>query len=147
MALCLRTASPSVADPDPNAAMNSRVGALAGLHVLVIEDDRDARDILTMVLQYFGAMITAVRRASDGLQVLRNISPDVVVADIQLPDHDARWVKRGALSRGIDVPFIAISANDYDPERLAEEGFDAYLRKPLDHGRLVDTILAVARSR
>jgi CheY-like chemotaxis protein len=126
---------------------DSRIGSLAGLHVLVLEDDRDARDILTMVLQYFGALVTTVRTAAEGLQILRNISPDVVVADIQLADRDATWVTQEARKRGFNVPFIAVSAHDYDPRELNAQGFEAYLRKPLDHVRLVDTILAVVRSR
>ena len=127
--------------------MDSRVGALTGLHILVIEDDRDARDILSMVLQYFGGLVTAVKTADEGLQCLRNIIPDVVVADIQLPDHDAPWLVAEARRRGFIVPFVAISAADFDPNALAEHGFESYLRKPIDHALLVDTVLAVARGR
>jgi hypothetical protein len=48
---------------------------------------------------------------------------------------------------GSRVPFIAISEQDYDPRDLERAGFAAYLRKPLDHNKLVDTILAVVRRR
>ena len=127
--------------------MDSRVGALSGLHVLVIEDDRDARDILSMVLQYFGGLVTAVKTANEGLQCLRNVIPDVVVADIQLPDHDAPWLVREARTRGFTVPFVAISAADFDLDTLGDQGFESYLRKPIDHAQLVDTVLAVVRGR
>ena len=127
--------------------MDSRVGALAGLHILIIEDDRDARDILSMVLEYFGGLVTAVKTADEGLQCLRNVIPDVVVADIQLPDHDAPWLIREARGRGFGVPFVAISAADFDPDALSDAGFESYLRKPIDHARLVDTVLAVVRGR
>jgi DNA-binding response OmpR family regulator len=137
--------SQPVADRDPFQRIDSRIGALADLHVLIVEDNRDARDILAMVLQYFGAMVTAVRTAADGLSHLRSVMPDVVVADIQLPDHDAPWLTGEARRRGFTVPFIAISAGDFDATALAEQGFEAYLRKPVDHVRLVDTILAVVR--
>jgi DNA-binding response OmpR family regulator len=52
-----------------------------------------------------------------------------------------------ARRRGIRVPFIAVSGRDFNPRELERAGFAAYLRKPLDHKKLVDTILAVVRSR
>jgi CheY-like chemotaxis protein len=70
-----------------------------------------------------------------------------VVADIQLPDHDAPWLVREARSRGFTVPFVAISAADFDPDILGDQGFESYLRKPIDHAQLVDTVLAVVRGR
>ena len=127
--------------------MDSRVGALSGLHILVIEDDRDARDILSMVLHYFGGLVTAVRTADEGLQCLRNIIPDAVVVDIHLPDHDAPWLVSEARTRGFGVPFVAISAADFDPGVLSDHGFESYLRKPIDHAQLVDAVLAVVRGR
>ena len=60
----------------------SREGVLYGLHVLVVEDDADAREILTSVLTYFGAFITAVPSAEDALRHLRAVRPDVVVTDV-----------------------------------------------------------------
>ena len=136
-----------VGDTDPNPSLDSRVGALTGLHILIIEDDRDARDILSMVLQHFGGLVMAVKTANEGLQCLRNIIPDVVVADFQLPDHDASWLVSEARRRGFSVPFVAVSAADFDPSILSDYGFESYLRKPIDHAQLVDTVLAVVRGR
>jgi DNA-binding response OmpR family regulator len=125
--------------------MDTRVGALAGLHVLVVEDNNDARDILSMVLQYFGALVTAAADAAGALKDLRRIAPDVVVADIQLPDHNAPWLIRATRRLPSAVPFILVSALDHDPATMSDWDFEAYLRKPVDHVKLVDTILAVTR--
>jgi len=122
--------------------MDTRVGCLTGLHVL--EDDRDARAILTEVL-YLGALVTATETASEALRILRAISPAVIVADIQLPDHSAPWLVREAKARGFTVPFVAVSGLDFDERELLAQGFEAYLRKPVDYLVLVDTLLAVAR--
>ena len=119
------------------------VGALAGLHVLVVEDNRDARQIFSGVLTYYGAYVTSVATAAAGLSHLRAIKPDLVLADFQLPDHDAAWLVRQAARRDIRVPFVAVSGADLDERQL--QGFEASLRKPVDHGRLVETILAVVR--
>jgi CheY-like chemotaxis protein len=134
-----------VGQHDPLGDIDSRVGALADLHVLVVEDDRDGREILAVVLRYFGALVTAVPDAEAALRHLRTIIPDIVLTDMQLPDRDGAWLAREALSYGLRVPFIAVSAHDFDERVLAREGFEAYLRKPIDHVRLVDLILAFAR--
>ena len=125
--------------------MDTRVGALAGLHVLVVEDNNDARDILSMVLRYFGALVTTAVNAAEALQSLRTVAPDVVVADIQLPDHNAPWLIRAARRLPSTVPFIVVSALDHDPATMSDWDFEVYLRKPVDHVQLVDTILAVTR--
>ena len=124
---------------------DTRVGALAGLHVLVVEDNRDARQILSMLLSYFGALVSPVITARDALDFLRQTKPDVVVADFMLPDHDASWLLRSARRRGLAVPFIVVSSADLDREHLAQLGAEAFLPKPIDHTQLIDTILAVVR--
>ena len=125
--------------------MDQRVGVLAGLHVLVVEDNRDARTIFSRVLRYFGALVTSAVSAAEALQLLRAMRPDVVLTDIQLPDHYGTWLVRQARRRGATTPFVAISSGDLDAGDLAESGFEVFLRKPVDHDRLVDVILSVAR--
>ena len=128
--------------------MDSRRGALHGLHVLVVEDDRDAREILKSVLAHFGALVTAARTAKEALTSLRQIRPDVVVTDMLLGTTDGVTLLHDARrDQSAGAPFIAVSGADFDMQRLEGVGFAAYLRKPLDHDRLVDAILAVVRTR
>jgi CheY-like chemotaxis protein len=127
--------------------VDSRQGVLTGLHILVVEDDVDARAILKSLLGYFGAFVTVAAGVRDGARALREVAPDVVVADMILGKADAFTLlnaTRGASGR---VPFIAVSAQDFDAAELERAGFAAYLRKPLDHNKLVDTILAVGPHR
>src|SRR5713101_4287299 len=126
--------------------MDSRPGVLSGLHILIVEDNADAREILSSLLGYFGAFVTGAASAAQAVGMLRAATPDVVVTDIQLGDHNATWLVREARKIPSRAPFIAVSALDRDERRLEAQGFDAYLRKPLDHRRLVDTILAVMRT-
>jgi CheY-like chemotaxis protein len=121
--------------------------ALTGLHVLVVEDNVDARAILTAVLEYCGALVTQAATATDALRVLRQTTPDAVVADMHLPDHEASWLVREARRFLSHAPFVAVSAEDFDQEDLVQRGFAAFLVKPLDLPRLVDTVLAVVRRR
>jgi CheY-like chemotaxis protein len=122
-------------------------GALTGLHVLVVEDNADARGILTAVLEYCGAFVTPIATARDALRFLQQATPDAVVADMHLPDHDAPWLVREARHLRTVAPFIAVSAADFDPEELEAQGFALFLRKPLDLSRLADAVLAVVRRR
>jgi ATP-binding cassette subfamily B protein len=124
---------------------DSRRGALFGIHVLVVESNEDARQILRMLLSYFGAAVTTTGSAREALRTLRHISPDVVIADMKLGDHDAFWLMRGARKLASRAPFVAVSGQDFDERQLLQDGFEAFLRKPLDHDRLIDVVLTVVR--
>ena len=123
--------------------MASRAGALIGLHIVVVDDNADAREILRRVLTYFGAFVTIAGSAEEALAVLAKNEPHVVITDIFLDPDDGRGLLVQARERGVSAPFVAVSTGDFDPAELEREGFAAYLRKPLEHGVLVDTILAV----
>ena len=127
--------------------MGSRQGVLSGLHILVTEDDRDAREILKSVLGYFGAIVTVTQGADEAVAMLGHISPDVVIADMMLGPSDGFRLLRRARRRGNNTPFIAVSGQDFNPTDLQVAGFAAYLRKPIDHTTLVDSILAAVRTR
>lgn len=127
--------------------MDSRHGVLTGLHVLVVDDDADAREILKSILGYFGALVTVAMGLRDGLRLLRELAPDVVVADMILGTGSGFVLLAEARRRGNQAPFISVSGQDFDSDELERAGFAAYLRKPLDHNKLVDTILAVVRPR
>ena len=117
------------------------------MYIVVVEDDPDAREILRMLLDFCGAQVTTVPSESEALSILTATDPTVVVADLMLDPGNGLRLLRHARKRGITAPFIAVSATDFAPDALESMGFAAYLRKPLDHDGLVDTILAVVRER
>jgi CheY-like chemotaxis protein len=127
--------------------VDSRVGDLAGLHVLVVDDNRDARHIFATVVTSFGATVTTATDAAAGLRALHRAPPDIVLCDLELPARDGIWLVHESRRQGITVPFIAISGLDFDERQLEEQGFEAYLRKPVDHEALVRAVLAIARRR
>jgi CheY-like chemotaxis protein len=123
-----------------------RLGALAGVVVLVVDDNEDARSILQSVLTYLGALVTTAASADAALSFLGQIRPHVVICDVNLGDNDARWLLQQAQAHQPDTPFIAVSGEDYDDHELRGAGFVAFLRKPLVHEVLVTEVLrAVAR--
>ena len=125
--------------------MDRQRGALAGLHVLLADDNRDARTIFSEILRYYGALVTTAASAKATLRVLRQIAVDVVVAEMTLPDFDGAKLLARARRRGVTVPFIALSSQDFDEHTLTAQGFVVYLRKPVDTPQLVNAVLAAAR--
>jgi CheY-like chemotaxis protein len=121
--------------------------ALAGLHIVVVEDDARAREILGELLKYFGANVTLAGSARDGLATLREIEPDVVVADMRLGDHTASWLLREARKRSCRAPFVAVTAYDFEERTVRAQGFSALLRKPLRGEPLLEAVTTAATRR
>jgi CheY-like chemotaxis protein len=134
----------------PLAGAKGPVGALQGLHVLVVDDNRDTREMLRQFLTHAGALVTTVADGEGALAVLRNVFADVVISDLSMPLHDGHWVIRSIRSLGTRqarIPAVAITAyreTEAESEALLA-GFDAYLEKPLDFRRLIETIARLAK--
>jgi len=119
---------------------------LRGLHVMVIDDEVSVRELLTLTLSKCGASVTMAASVEDALALLPNLSPDVVVSDIAMPDLDGyefiRRLRRLVARRTSALPVIALTAyaSAQDRERALEAGFDGYLTKPVDPAELVRAI-------
>lgn len=128
------------------------VDALRGVHVLVVDDEADCRDLLTAILGYCGALVTAVGSAREALGVMALIKPDVLLADLVLEEDDGIWLVRQVRALKPDdggmVPAVAVSAlaAESDRERARAAGFDAYITKPLDPWELCRMISALLSS-
>jgi CheY-like chemotaxis protein len=110
-------------------------GDLTGVHVLIVEDTDDSREILRLVLEYCGALVTAAESAEKAKRILETLRPHVLVTDIAMPDDGIeliREVKTVAATKGLHIPAIAITAYQGRREELLAEGFVELLEKPLD---------------
>jgi CheY-like chemotaxis protein len=127
------------------------MGPLSGFHVLIVDDNRDARVIYTTILSHCGAFVTAVSSASAAARALKQVQPDVVLTDLSMPGHDglwlARWLRRRETKAGGHIPTIAITARDdlYDRSSMTESGLDDWLVKPVSHRDLVRSVAALAQ--
>jgi CheY-like chemotaxis protein len=125
--------------------------ALVGVHVLVVDDDADTRDLLRTVLEYCGALVSSVASAPEALRVLERVTPDVLLADIAMPHHDGYWLIRAVRAlppdRGGTIPAVAITAHAdlHGPEQTLAAGFQAHLRKPLDPWDLCRLLSSLTR--
>jgi CheY-like chemotaxis protein len=131
------------------AVVPSMPQTLDGVHLLLVEDDMDARDVMKLVMEYQGALVVAVEDAKSALSIMTTIRPDVLVTDINMPEHDGVWLIEQARERGClgTVPILAVTALDLAPHQIETSGFSAYLRKPVDPNTLCTTVQALARRR
>jgi CheY-like chemotaxis protein len=127
---------------------------LSGLRVLVVDDEADARDLISIILTQSGAEVKAVATAADALHELMEWRPDVLVSDIGLPGEDgytlirrvrAVEAKVGALRK---VPAVALTAYARGQERLQAlaAGYQAHISKPAKSTDLVLTIKNLTQS-
>ena len=114
-------------------------GALAGLWVLIVDDDRDARDILQRWFEYMGAVAMVAGSADEALSVFRRRRPDVVITDIAMPVRDGAWLREKL--RGLEwihqteTPVVAISG--FSPRDAGvRASFEDWLAKPVDLAEL-----------
>jgi len=125
--------------------------ALLGVHVLVVDDDADARQLLCTVLQYCGALVTMAASAHEAMTVLARVTPDAVVSDIAMPGHDGYWLIRELRAlpsnHGGGIPAIALTAHGaaHGPDRTLAAGFQAHLRKPVDPWELCRAVAGLVR--
>jgi CheY-like chemotaxis protein len=144
-----REATPRVEERTQGVA-DFPAGDLRGLHVLAVDDERDALTLVSEVLQSAGARVTTVSSAQDALNVLDAEVPDVIVADLGMPLVDGyQFIARvrrhpDARVRGVPAAALTAYARSDDRMRALRAGFQIHLAKPIDPAELVTTIAALA---
>jgi CheY-like chemotaxis protein len=129
--------------------MTSNHRDLEGVHVLVVEDTDNSRELLKIVLEYCGALVTEAESAERAKRILETLRPHVLVTDIAMPDdgiHLIREVRAIARTKGIEIPAIAVTAYRGRREELLAEGFAELVEKPLDPIKLCATVRQYART-
>lgn len=129
---------------------NSAPLPVAGLQVLLVEDDADSRNMVIRVLAEFGINVTAVSSSPEALVALQELKPDVLVSDIGMPGEDGytlmRKVRQMEAGNGHRLPAIALSgyASKNDRSRAITAGFQMHIAKPIEIRRLVNAIAELA---
>jgi CheY-like chemotaxis protein len=124
---------------------------IEGVRVLVVDDERDARELLKRILEEFHAVVTAVKSADDAIEVLRGGKFDVLVSDIGMPGEDGysliKRVRSLSAACGGDIPAIALTAYARGEDRIkaVAAGFQMHIAKPVEALELI-TMIAGARS-
>ena len=120
---------------------------LDGLHVLFVDDEPDARELVTMVLTDAGASVRAAGSADEALTLIDHERFDVMVSDIGMPGEDGYSLMRKVAARQEPLPGIALSAftSAQDRERALSAGFTTHLPKPLDAPALIAFVERLAK--
>ncbi len=121
--------------------------SLTGLHVLVLDDEADARALVATVLKQAGARVTQAVSADDALAQLASGNPfDALVSDIGMPDKDGymmlRALRQLPAERGGLIPAVALTAFGHSTDRIRAlaAGFQAHIPKPVEPEELVIVI-------
>ena len=132
---------------DVRYALNP-VGSLVGRHLLVVEDDKDAREVFCAMLDYEGAMVLGADSAEEALRILRTVRPHAIITDIALPGRDGFWLLEHlrAAYRTAQIPVVAVTAVARR-EEILEAGFDAFVAKPVRPEGVADAVLAALALR
>ena len=123
--------------------------ALEGVHVLLVEDEQDARELIRTILEGCGAQVTAVASAGAALAALEQVKPDVLVSDIGMPGENGyeliKKIRALEPERGGKVPAVALTAyvGPKDRRRAILAGFQTHIAKPVEPDELVAVVASL----
>jgi PAS domain S-box-containing protein len=136
--------------PQAAGSAEARI-SLAGLRLLVVDDDDDGRELVKRFLEGFGAAVATADSTVDALARLERERFDALVSDIGMPGEDGyaliRRVRSGADGANRDIPAIALTAyaRAEDRDNALRAGFDAHAPKPVDPASLIATVARLAK--
>ncbi len=125
--------------------------SLAGLRVLLVDDEPDAREVLTAILNEAGAEVITAAGAHAGLELITRWKPDVLISDIGMPGEDGydliRKVRALSPDQGGRVPAIALTAfaRTQDRLRVLSAGYQTHVPKPVEPVELATVVASLTR--
>ena len=124
---------------------------LAGLKVLVVDDDPDSRDLVAFLLQEYGVEVIVVASAIEVLKTLTSTKPDILLCDIGMPDMDGymliRQIRSMSPEQGGQIPAIALTAyaGESNQQQALKAGFQWHLAKPVEPMDVISVIIALTK--
>ena len=139
---------PSVADSSAHAAQVEE--SLAGLCVLVVDDDEESRHVVAAHLESCRAVVLTASSAAQALDIMHRQRVDVLLADIAMPGEDGYALMRKL--RALDSSFATIPAaaltafaRDEDRQAAFKAGFQLHLTKPVEAGSLIAAVATLGK--
>ena len=140
------------ANPVSTDEVNTLEGlpSLAGLKVLVVDDEADTRELIREVLKECNAEVILSRSAAEALEALEQYQPDILISDLGMPDEDGysliSKIRALPAERGGHIPAAALTAyaRAEDRMRVLRSGFQFHLPKPVDSAELVTVVASLA---
>jgi two-component system, chemotaxis family, CheB/CheR fusion protein len=126
--------------------------SLVGVRVLVVDDEADVRQLLTVVLEHYGITVTVVASAQEAIAVLTSNPKDydVLISDIGMPGEDGytlmRQIRTMSAEAGGQIPAAALTGfgRQVDQDMAIAAGFQWHLAKPVNQDQLLSVVAALA---
>lgn len=124
---------------------------LGGVSVLVVDDDRDARELIARILTDCHARVRIAASAREAFDALRADLPDLLISDLGMPEVDGfellSWVRSLGRDRGGLLPAVALTAFARSEDRLRalEAGFNSHISKPVEPSELIAAVASLVR--
>ncbi len=134
----------------PHAAQIACPPELAGCRILVVDDERDRREMLRLLLEQCRAVITTAGSAEEAMRLLPSAQYDLLLSDIGMPEKDGfdliRQVRSLPAHQGGKTPAIALTAyaRFEDRTRILLAGFQNHVPKPIEPLELLAVLASVA---
>jgi len=120
--------------------------SLTGKRVLIVDDEADARELVSKLFELAGAQIKKAGSAKEAMNIIKAEVPDVMVCDIGMPGEDGYSLIKRVRALHPNLPAVALTAyaRAEDRTRAIRAGFDNHLSKPVDSGELLAVVARLA---
>jgi PAS domain S-box-containing protein len=132
-----------------SAGQQLRPHTLDGMRILVVDDEADARELVSVILSRVGAEVRAAASAHEGLAILSEWRPDLLISDLEMPGEDGysliRRVRQLNPEKGGGTLAVALTAHArlQDRERTLKAGFQLHIAKPVEPAELMLAITSL----
>ena len=141
---------PGLVDARPARPRATVLPSLDGIRVLVVDDEKDAREVIVAILEQRGAKVFEAASVEEALAVLDEERPDVLVSDIGLPEEDGyslmRRIRALPREQGGGIPAAALTAYARTEDRMQAllAGFHLHMPKPVQPAELAAVVASLA---
>lgn len=143
----------NIVEPEPSSDRRHPESAtdLAGVRVLVVDDDADMRELAAFTLIQSGAQVTTAASAAQALTFLNQSVPNLLLCDIGMPEMDGyaliRQIRKWSPEQGGRIPAIALTAyaGEINQQQALAAGFGMHVSKPVEPEELVKAIARLLR--
>jgi PAS domain S-box-containing protein len=130
-----------------SSTLNSAFPSLQGLKLLVVEDEADALEVVTLILEQCGAKVISADSVEQALIEYNQQQPDILISDISMPSKDGYELIKQIRDAQNPIPAIALTANvrEEDRQKALKAGFNLHLPKPINPLQLIESLLVLAK--
>ena len=129
------------------AASSDAPRSLAGRNIVVVDDERDVRQFVAVVLEQAGASVRQAGSAHEAMELMYERTPDVLVSDIAMPGEDGlsmiQRIRSSARLRELPALALTAYARPEEQERIVRAGFQKYLQKPVEPSVIIAAVIAL----